>query len=600
MDEVRIVVRGNYFALTFPYNELLVAKAKGIPERRFDPKTKAWLFRPTLENLDYVTKWFSEATWSTETYKSIEKVREKQRQRAQTRIEKKGEVPEHTFHNVPFKLEPFNHQKMALYLGRDKESFAYLMDQGTGKTKVLIDDSAHNFRILNILGLLVIAPNSVKSNWVDPDDTYSKTGDPDDMDEVTKHMAPDVEVNKACWISSPTKNQKQLYGKAKKLWGNPNYLHILSINVEGLRYDAKEGVSRLHKECEEFIARNHRVMIAVDESTRIKNRMAKRTKSSMKLREKCVQARILTGTPIIKSPLDAFSQFKFLDEDILGYTSFQAFRNHFAIMGGFEGKQVVQYKNLDELSDLLDSASYRVLKQDCLDIPLKMPPVLRKIEMTGLQKKYYDQMRKEAIVFLENEEVISATIVLDQILKLQQIANGFLPLFNDEGETIGVQHIGNTNNKIIDAADIIEECQHKVVVWARFVPQVTMMVDELRRRGIECAPFYGDVKEADRVTYRKRFQKEDDPLQVIVGQTQTGGIGLDFWRARTMIYLSNSMSTEQRVQSEDRAHRFGQKFPVQYLDLYCPGTVEEKIIKMLNNDQAVSASILKDDWRNWI
>ena len=112
--------------------------------------------------------------------------------------------------------------------------------------------------------------------------------------------------------------------------------------------------------------------------------------------------------------------------------------------------------------------------------------------------------------------------------------------------------------------------------------------------------FYGDISEQDRVSNRRRFQDPSDPVKVFIGQVNTGGLGITLHQARTVIYLSNSFSTEDRVQSEDRAHRIGQLHPVEYIDLTCPGTIDMKVIQTLRNNKNISDQILKDGVREWI
>ena len=598
-----IEVKANVLAVEFPYDPILVERVKGMPQRKYNAKAKHWQFKPTLANIEYAQKWFPEATWEPETAGYIEDALERKAKRdATAQAKTDGAFDFSLLDGVPFELPPLEHQKKALLLGRDMPYFAYLMDQGTGKTKVVIDDAAHNFRQGRTNGLLVIAPNSVKTNWVDPDDNFAETGLPSDRDEITKHMAPDIEVNKACWISSPTKHQKDLFNKARSKWGQPNMLHVLIVNVEALPH------KRIMDVMFEFTLA-HQTMAVCDESTRIKNRSAKRTKNAIKLRDNSVLARIMSGTPLIKSPLDAFAQFRFLDEDILGFSNYYSFQHHFAVMGGFNNYQTLYYKNLDELSEKIDAVSYRVLKEDCLQLPPKVYQK-RMVEMTRAQAVAYNDMRDLMLVNLEDlggEGSLSASIVLTQMLRLQQIVGGYLPELDDAGDTIGTIELmkPNDNPKFKEVMGIIDESgDQKVVVWCRFRAEIEGLAELLRARHNEFGflEFHGGIGQKERRDIRKDFAT-NPRYKVLVANQDTGGIGIDEFKvAGVSIYLSNSHSTENRVQSEDRQHRIGSEVhdKISYFDIIMQQSVDEKIIKCLRENVNISSQIMKDGYREWI
>ncbi len=581
------VVREGTLAIEFPYNEMLVQKARGIPSRRFDKKTKTWTFPATLKNIEYINKWFPDADWTIAALDYCEDAAERKEKREETQRAKRSDLDYSKLDHIPFKLPPYDHQKKALMLGRDRRDFAYLMDQGTGKTKVLLDDAAHNFRLSNIDGLIVIAPNSVKLNWVNP-----FGGE----DEVSKHLAPDIPANKGCWISSGNAKWKKHWAAFLKDLGDNDKLQILSVNVEAIAVD------RVYKMLVQFCIKR-KIMVVVDESTRIKNRAAKRTKSAKKLRGMCVMARIMTGTPLIKSPLDAFGQFGFMDPDILGYDNYYSFRNRYAVMGGYQGYQVLYYQNIEEISDAIDKVSYRVLKEECLDLPPKTY-VKRLIDMNVAQARAYVDMRDDMIIQLENyideKGELSAEIKLTCTLRLQQLTAGFLPILDDEGKVQRYEGLGKTNPKIEEAANIIEECQHKVIVWCKFRPEIESVVNLLNKRGVACVSFFGDTSQDDRIGAIQKFQDPDDDTKVFVGQVRTGGIGITLTAARTVIYLSNTFSTEDRVQSEDRAHRIGQERPVTYYDLICPSTVDVSVLQVLRSNKKMSDEIMRDGIKEWI
>jgi len=599
MIGIQVFASGNNLAMKFPYDPILVEKIRGMPQRKWNKDKKQWEFKPTLVNIEYVQKWFPQAEWDNSTEQFVDSAILRRNKREEIASTKNNDAWDYSaLEGVPFKMEPLDHQKRALLLGRDAPSFAYLMDQGTGKTKVTIDDAAHNWREGRIDAMLVIAPNSVKSNWVDSEDTFSVTNNPGDMDEITKHMADDVPVNKGAWVSSQNKREKKLYKEFRSRWDDTNCLHILVVNVEAIH------VARVFAEVMEFV-RKFRCMIVVDESTRIKNRTAKRTKNSIKARRECPIARILSGTPLIKSPLDAFSQFNFLDEDILGFTNYYSFQHHFAVMGGYEGYQVLFYKNLEELKEKVDSVSYRVLKEECLKLPPK-EYIKRKVELTPAQRKAYEDMLHDMRVDLGDKGEVAVNIVLTQLLRLQQITGGYLPQIDPETkENVGTVELvdPSKNPKFKEVLNIIDESgEQKIIIWCRFRDEIAGLCSLLEHKGITHLQFHGGISTTDRREYRKRFFS-DPSIKCIVGNQDAGGIGIDEFKAASIvIYVSNSYSTENRVQSEDRSHRIGSEVHdlITYFDIPAINTVDGKVISCLRENRSISRQIIKEGWQKWI
>ena len=252
-----------------------------------------------------------------------------------------------------YKTEPFDHQRTALKQGAKWGAYAYFMEMGTGKTKVAIDNANYLFSTDSITHVMVVAPNSVYRNWIKEIDVHSHT-------DYT------ISVHK----------DKKTYGKGKIQW--------FLINVEALSH--KSGVDVISK----LINRHGKKMLWIlDESTTIKNKSAKRTRNICKLGKQVAYKRILTGSPITKSPLDLYTQCEFLSPDLLGFTSYFTFRARYAVMQQIEmgGKQMLfpkYYTNLDELGEKLKLFSYRVQKKDCLDLPDKLYQT-RKIQLTVKQ-----------------------------------------------------------------------------------------------------------------------------------------------------------------------------------------------------------------------
>ena len=305
--------------------------------------------------------------------------------------------------NYKFKTKPYAHQLKALEMSWNKEVFAYFMEMGTGKSKVLLDNISMLYDKGKINGALIIAPKGVYKNWFDA--------------EIPTHLVNHIDKKVVLWQALI--NQKQ-QDKLNTLFKPEVDLHILLMNVEAL--STKKGVDFANK----FLI-SHNSLIAVDESTTIKNPSAKRTKNILKLASLSKYRRILTGSPVTKSPLDLYTQCLFLDEYLLDYSSYYAFRTRYAVMrsANFNGRSVqivVGYRNLDELAEKLKSFSYRVLKDECLDLPDKTF-MKRIIQLTPDQKKLYTQMKQMALAEM-NGKMITTSTALTQLMRMQQITCG--------------------------------------------------------------------------------------------------------------------------------------------------------------------------------
>ena len=278
--------------------------------------------------------------------------------------------------NYKFKTKPYKHQLTALEKSWNKETYAYFMEMGTGKTKVLIDNIAMLYDKGKVDGALIIAPKGVIKTWYEQ--------------ELPTHLPNHIENVTVLWQPNITKKQQE---KLESLFEIETALHILVMNVEAFSTD--KGVKFASK-----FLNSHKTLMAIDESTTIKTPTAKRTKNIIGLGKYSKYRRIMTGSPVTKNPLDLYTQCEFLDPYLLDFTSYYAFRNRYAEMKtmhlrGRSIQVVDEFKNLGELSESLKGFSYRVLKEDCLDLPSKVF-TKRHIVLTGEQRKIYDQMKKAA------------------------------------------------------------------------------------------------------------------------------------------------------------------------------------------------------------
>ena len=476
--------------------------------------------------------------------------------------------------NYKFKTKPYAHQLTALEKSWDKTEYGYFMEMGTGKSKVLVDNMAMLYDKGRINGALIIAPKGVYNNW------FSQ--------EIPTHLASHIQPTMVLWTALTSKTKDKEY---QSLFETGHDLHVLIMNVEAL--STKKGLEFATK----FIS-CHETMLAIDESTTIKNPTAKRTKSILQLGKQAKYRRILTGSPVTKSPLDLYTQCGFLDSFLLGFDSFYAFRNRYANMidknfGGRRVQLIGSYKRLDELAEKLKIFSYRVLKEDCLDLPEKVY-IRREVDLTEEQLKAYSTMKSAALALL-NGKMATAPHVLTQMMRLHQITCGHLR--NDDGTITDIK-----NNRIKELVNLLEEVEGKVIIWANYVHDIKHIVktisDEFGEDSI--VQYYGAVSSEDRQKAIEKFQNPDSKARFFIGNPQTGGYGITLTAANTVVYYSNGYDLEKRLQSEDRAHRIGQTKSVTYVDFIAPKTVDEKIVKALRSKMNIANEIMDEDWRAWI
>ena len=473
-----------------------------------------------------------------------------------------------------FKTKPYAHQLKALEMSWERPYFAYFMEMGTGKSKVLIDNMSMLYDNGKINGALIIAPKGVYKNW------FSQ--------EIPTHMAAHIEPVTVLWKSLINKKQ-QFY--LDQLFKTGEDFHILVMNVESL--STTKGVAFAEK-----FLNCHNAMMAIDESTTIKNPDAKRTKNIVGLGKLAKYRRILTGSPVTKSPLDLYKQCEFLQDELLGFSSYYAFRTRYAVMktANFSGRSVqivVGYRNLDELSEKLKAFSYRVLKDECLDLP-KKTFMKREVLLTKEQEKAYLQMKQLAVAHMEGKVMTTAT-VLTQLMRLQQITCGHFTA--DDGTLHEVP-----SNRINELLDVLSEVEGKVVIWAQFQRDVTNIIKALSKEygDDSYVDYYGLTPQEDRQRNIKKFQDPDSPVRFFIGTTQTGGYGITLTAASTMVYYSNGYDLEKRQQSEARIDRIGQEKPMTYIDIICEDTVDTRIVKALRKKVDIATQIMGEELKSWI
>ena len=463
---------------------------------------------------------------------------------------------------LPIKVKPYNHQKVAFNFALEKLEergcAALLMDMGLGKSLTSIAIIGQLYKSNKIEKVLIICPTSIISVW---------------QEEFEKFADYDYNIES---ITGTTMDNRK---KKLRLLNHKQGLKVAIINYEA--------TWRMERELTLYKAD----MIICDESQKIKNPSATQSKTIHRLGNKASYKLILTGTPVQNSPMDVFSQWKFLDPNIFGL-SYYAFRNHYAVMGGYYNHQIIRYRNMDELTSKAHSIAYRITKEEALDLPEQIF-LNRYCELEPIARKVYDTVVKESYAELMDGE-ITATNILTKLIRLSQIAGGHVK--DDEGR---IQVISKA--KLNELKDIIEDViidnKKKLVVFARFIPEIESIKALARELEIEYSYITGEIKTEDRGKMRDRFQNNDN-VKLFIAQIQTAGLGITLTAADTAVFYSLDFNYSNYSQAIARTHRIGQKNTCTYINLISTDTVDEKIIKALESKEDIAKNIV-DNWKDY-
>jgi SNF2 family DNA or RNA helicase len=474
----------------------------------------------------------------------------------------------------PFRNKPFVHQQAYLQRHWNAPVAALFADMGTGKSYMLINNFSMLYDKGLLNGVLIVAPKGVYRNWFDT--------------EIPKHIPEHVQYRMAIWNPQPRKAEEQALNS---LFDITEDLKILVMNIEAF------STIRGSKYAGRFLL-CHDAMMVIDESTTIKTPTSARSKSTEKVGRGARFKRIATGSPVTKSPMDLYQQCAFLSPNCLNAASYYSFQARYAVViersvATHSFKQVVGYRRLDELKEKLDRFSFRVTKEECLDLPDKLY-VKREVDLTDEQRRAYLQMKSMALSQFE-EGVTSTVNALTQLMRLHQIVCGHVKL--DNGEVIELP-----NNRIGELMSVVEETDGKIIIWANYRHDIEAIKLALSKEyGMNSVGmYYGDTPDDERKRVLEEFQKPNSEMRFFVGNPSTGGYGLTLTAAQTMVYYSNSFDLEKRLQSEDRAHRIGQTKNVTYIDLIAVGTVDEKIVKALRDKINIATQVMGEDFKQWL
>lgn len=533
MTTITVTPNGR-FVIKAPFHA--VGLCQGIPSRRFVKSSKAWVAPVTRLNAKYLLEVFASASWDPAALAAAKAM-------SQEVVIRREPFPA----GYQWKTIPDPHQREALTKVWGLKNHGLFMDRGTGKTKTTIDFISAKALTGEINAAVVVSPLSMVLSW---------------RDEILVH--------------SPIESTIVIYrgGKEKKVpcpgvelaSGFTWYL----ISIESLSTGGTTDWTKARMSAKQ-------AWLVVDESARIKNPQANRTKNAISLSKFAKGKSILSGLPILKGPLDLFSQLEFLDPEITGTGDFYCFRNRYAVMGGYENREIIGYQNMDELTSLIEPHVFSITKKQALtSLPDKRFKAVR-VEMDDEQKKTIATIRKGAL----GERVLQN--VLERVLRMQQAAAGFAP--DGEGGWRMLVPI-DKNPKVRALKDIIEGTDEQFIIWCNFHAEIRIVREALRSLSVTFVEYHGAKGPEERKDAERAFQ--NGSVRGFVGTVSAGGIGITLTAATLVVYFGNSWALEMREQSEDRAHRRGQKNAVLYVDLIAEGSVDELVIDALKSKRDVA------------
>lgn len=521
---------------------------KEIPGRQWHPDEKAWsvpVSQQSIETLDLL---------GCELSDELTDIRQ--------RFASANIIDADTLLSAPLKVSPYEHQLKGYNLAcrsmgvignnRVSPGFALLMEMGTGKTITSIAIVGKAYLTGKIKRLLILAPKSIVAVW---EDEFSKFADfPYSLSVLTGTSA------------KKTEQLKTILHKG---------LEVAVVNYDSVPLIEKELVAW------------HPDFLICDESSKIKNPTAKMSKATYRIAKGCKYRLILTGTPIQNNPLDFFSQYKVLDDSIFG-KSFYAFKNEYAVLGTYN--QPIGWRKLPELVKKAHGIAFRVTKAEALDLPDTIDEI-RPVALEDKAQKLYKAFVKESYMELSKGEV-TATNILTRLLRLQQITGGFI---RPDEESERYEQVSSA--KLDALEDIIDTAiseNKKLVVIARFIPEIKEICKMLDKKKIKYAHICGEVK--DRAAEVDAFQNNPECM-VFVGQLQTVSMGLTLTAASTMVFYSLSYNFADYSQAKARIHRIGQKNNCLYIHLVVKNTVDKTVLKALEQKENIATKIV-DDWRS--
>lgn len=442
---------------------------------------------------------------------------------------------------MAIKTKLLKHQEDDVPRINNKTYFALLYECGAGKTLTtlaIIDSRKLRFPKYRTL---VVAPKTILENW---------------MDEIAKHSDLTGVVLEGT------------LPKRIKLLKTPADIYL--INYESSWRIADDLIKAKFD------------LVVFDESQCLKGHTTEQSKGGYRIAMSCPHRLILTGTPIHNSPLDCYGQFRCLSSDVFG-TSYYKFRARYAIMGGYLGKQVMKYINMQDFKQRILNCSSIKLKEEVLDLPPRTYETVR-VELGEDQARMYKQLREDFMTEMGNS-VVTAPVVLTRLMRFSQITAGFYK------DIEGKENSYLPNVKHDWTVAWLKDHGHKTVIFVKFIKELKDLEVRLTAEGISFVSMYGETK--DRIALVTRFNTEN--IQVFVGQIDTAGAGINLQSAAYCIFLSNSYSYGDREQAESRIHRSGQKsLNCTYIDVVARDTIDERVLKILKHKESLAGMLTSD------
>lgn len=546
--------------MVFPF--FLADAARNFPSRKFDPKSKTWrmpLTKPNVQHLNETRHLFEYIT-TQEAHDAIENF---------DKINAGPVYEPFPYHLYDFtksttKYTPMEHQRKMLDRVWNLPAAAWFAKMGTGKTFAAVHLACARYKAGLIDAVVIVCPSTLRATW---------------RKELVKYATVEydfrVHETKAGWLNEFYNDRKS--GK----------LQILAVSVEGL------GVSEALYDsvCGFFVGRN--VFIINDESSRIKSPTALRAKRTVEFRDASKYRIILNGTPIAVGIQDLFMQYEFLDPNIIGSGDYWSFKTRYIEMGGYEGKQIVGYKNTEELMRLIEPYTVEVGK-DVLNLPPKVHKV-RWVTATPEQKALL-KLIKKGTSENPNDPLIKVDNVLERVLRWRQVVGGWLPRQDPLTEEVTLEPL-KQNPKMDSFFELIGDHYEgsKFIIWSTFIHELEFIAKTLGEKhgNASVALYYGATDKDERSRIEDRYCN-DPSLRFFVGNPATAGLGLTLISGMDdiMVYYSGTNAYIDRAQSEDRAHRIGQHRSVTIVDMTMEKTVDEAIVASISEKMGVEEYIM--------
>lgn len=561
MQDSAVELLGDRLHIQFPFSIHQVELVKSVLNARWNLEAKAWVVPYSIESLRTVKRLFPTIHFGP----TLKEVAAHEAESLFEAAERKylPNAKEVQITDFTFATDPFLHQKVSFNFARALDCAALFLEQGLGKAKIGIDLATWRFRQGQIERVLVLCPNSVLGQWIE---------------EIRKHGHDDFRKS-LLLLGSTTQRVKLLETMS------PDVRWIL-LNYDGLK-GLQEYLNKRQAKKPQLFG-----MMMLDESSKIKHAQTQRSKIAWKMGQTVKYRNILSGTPITQSAEDVFSQYRFLKPTVFGpYAT--AFRAQYLVMGGFENRQIMGYRNMEDFLAKVYGVAIRFTKDKCLDLPPKVYEV-RTVRLDDDASKQYRQLEKDCILEIKGQIMVTP-LLLTKIMKLSQLTGGFIYNTDDEGKKTET-HMLAKNPKLEAVDDILDEVlPAKVIIWTRFMQEIICVESLLKKRKLNYRIIQGSVSAEDRAKAVKDFQ-EDPTVSVFIGQVSTAGFGITLTAASVVIYYANTYALEDRLQSEDRCHRIGQTKSVTYIDLLAETskggkTVDHDVLKIIKGKAAFATEI---------